>query len=73
MKVYVEQVNDGKVVFEKLLDFKDRDALQEAQNEAIANWIDMQGDYTRIISDTDGNLTLKCRGTTAREIWMRVT
>ena len=68
-KVFVERVTDGKTVFEKILDFKDRDSLQEAQNEAIVNWINIQGKYARIAALTDGSLAMKVHGNLDREIW----
>ncbi len=72
-KMFVEQVNDGETVFEKVLDFTSRDELQEAQNEAITNWIDMQGKYARITTEPDGGLILKVNGTSDSEIWKRIT
>lgn len=72
-KMFVEQVNDGETVFEKILSFNGRDELQEAQNESITNWIDMQGKYARITTEPDGGLILKVNGTSDREIWKRIS
>lgn len=72
-KMYVEQVNDGETVFEKTLSFKSRDELQEAQNEAITAWIDMQGKYARISTGSDLSLSLKVSGSSDREIWTRIS
>ena len=72
-KMFVEQVCDGETIFEKHLSFKTRDELQEAENEAITNWIDIQGKYARIYTEKDGSLSLKVSGSSDREIWTRIS
>lgn len=73
MLFYVEQVVDGKTVFEDNISFASKDSLQEAQNKAITNWIEMQGSKARIQTKPDGSLSLKVSVNSDRETWTRVS
>ena len=72
-KMFIEQVVDNETLVEVIQTYNDRDELQQAQNDSIANWIDIQGKYARITTEPDGGLILKVHGNSDREIWKRIS